>query len=152
MNSYKHKSSLIGTMKKLLSPGFIFAMMVIAMSFTHCSKEEVQQNIIILAMTNGKWQVQQFSENTLDVSPEFVPYLFQFFDNGKVQAISGTTTVTGIWTADPNARTITSSFPTGNNTLQRLNDTWKIFNNTFTLVEANPTNTGRTAYLKLVKK
>ncbi len=126
--------------------------MVIAISAAHCSKEEVQKDLIIQAMTNGKWQVQQFRENTLDVSPEFVPYLFQFYENGQVQAESGSTIVAGTWTADPNARTITSSFPTGNNTLQRLNDTWKIFNNTFTLVEANPTNTGRNAYLKLVKK
>jgi hypothetical protein len=88
----------------------------------------------------------------LDVSPEFVPYLFQFYENGQVKAENGSTIVTGSWTADPSARTITSTFPTGNNTLQRLNDTWKIFNNTFTLVEANPTNTGRNAYLKLVKK
>lgn len=139
-------------MKKLLSPGFVFLLMVIAISVAHCSKEETQKNVIIQAMTNGKWQVQKFTENTVDVSPEFGPYLFQFFENGKVQAESGTTIVTGTWTADPEARTISSSFPTGNNTLQRLNDTWKIFNNSFSLVEANPTNTGRTAYLKLVKK
>lgn len=139
-------------MKKILSPGFICVLMVIAISVAHCSKEDVQQNLILQAMTNGKWQVQQFSENAVDVSTEFVPYLFQFYENGQVQAVNGTTTVTGTWTADPNARTITSSFPAGNTTLQRLNDTWKIFNNTFTLVEANPTNTARTAYLKLVKK
>jgi hypothetical protein len=33
-----------------------------------------------------------------------------------------------------------------------LNDTWKVYNNTLTIVEANPTNTGRSAYLKLIKK
>jgi hypothetical protein len=33
-----------------------------------------------------------------------------------------------------------------------LNDTWLIYNNTFTLVEANPLNTSRNAYLKLNKK
>jgi hypothetical protein len=148
----KYTSSFLDTMKKLLSPGFIFTLMVIAISVAHCSKEDVQQNLILQAMTNGQWQVQSFQENTVDVSSEFVPYLFQFYENGQVQAISGTTTVAGVWTADPNARTITSSFPTGNNTLKRLNDTWKIFNNTFSLVEANPSNTGRNAYLKLVKK
>lgn len=139
-------------MKKLLSPAFISVLMVIAISVAHCSKEETQQNIIIQAMTNGKWQVQQFTENSIDVSSEFSPYLFQFYENGQVQAINGSTIITGTWAADPQARTITSSFPSGNSTLKRLNDTWKIFNNTFSLVEANPTNTTRSAYLKLVKK
>lgn len=152
MKTSIHKSTFISTMKKILSPGFICILMVIAISAAHCSKDEVQKDLIIQAMTNGKWQVQQFRESTLDVSPEFVPYLFQFYENGQVNAENGSTIVTGTWTADPSARTITSTFPTGNNTLQRLNDTWKIFNNTFTLVEANPTNTGRNAYLKLVKK
>jgi hypothetical protein len=47
------------------------------------------------------------------------------------------------WNVDCNAgaRTISCCFPGANDTLLRLNDTWKIFNNTFTLVEANPTNT-----------
>ncbi len=146
------KSVFITTMKKLLSPAFISVLMVIAISVAHCSKEETQQNIIIQAMTNGKWQVQQFTENSIDVSSEFSPYLFQFYENGQVQAINGSTIITGTWAADPQARTITSSFPSGNSTLKRLNDTWKIFNNTFSLVEANPTNTTRSAYLKLVKK
>jgi hypothetical protein len=50
------------------------------------------------------------------------------------------------------ARTITATFPSGDATVARLNDTWLIYNNTFTLVEANPLNTARNAYLKLNKK
>jgi hypothetical protein len=65
---------------------------------------------------------------------------------------NGTTVITGTWVGDTNARTITSTFPAVNNTLQRLNDTWQIFNNTLTMVEANPTSPSRSAYLKLVKK
>ena len=139
-------------MKKLFSPPTMLVLLIIAISVAHCSKKEAQKNIIIQAMTDGRWVVQQFTESTQDVSPEFTTYEFQFFDNGTVQGISGTNITTGTWTANPDARTITSVFPTGNDTLKRLNDTWKIFNNTFTLVEANPANTGRTAYLKLVKK
>jgi hypothetical protein len=139
-------------MKKLFSPPTMLVVLIIAISVAHCSKKEVQKNIIIEAMTNGKWVVQQFTESTLDVSSEFTTYEFQFFDNGTVQGIQGSVITYGTWTANPDARTISSIFPNGNDTLKRLNDTWKIFNNSFTMVEANPSNISRTAYLKLVKK
>jgi hypothetical protein len=139
-------------MKKLFSPPTMLVVLIIAISVAHCSKKEVQKNIIIQAVTNGRWVVQQFTENTLDVSSEFKTYEFQFYENGTVQGISGAVITNGSWTANPEDRTITSVFPTGNDTLKRLNDTWRIFNNSFTLVEANPTNVSRTAYLKLVKK
>ena len=139
-------------MKKLFSPPTMLVVLIIAISVAHCSKKEVQQNIIIQAMTNGRWVVQHFTENTLDVSTEFTTYEFQFYENGTVQSISGSVITNGTWTANPDARTISSIFPTGNDTLKRLNDTWKIFNNSYTLVEANPSSPTRTAYLKLIKK
>jgi hypothetical protein len=139
-------------MKKLFSPPTMLVLLIIAISVAHCSKKEVQKNIIIQAVTNGHWMVQQFTENKIDVSSEFQTYEFQFYENGTVQAISGSVITNGTWTANPDERTITSVFPTGNDTLKRLNDTWRIFNNSFTLVEANPTNVARTAYLKLIKK
>lgn len=139
-------------MKKLFSPPTMLVVLIIAISVAHCSKKEVQKNIIIQAVTNGRWVVQQFTENTLDVSTEFKTYEFQFYENGTVQAINGSVITNGSWTANPDDRTISSVFPTGNDTLKRLNDTWRIFNNSFTLVEANPTNSARSAYLKLVKK
>ena len=139
-------------MKKLFSPPTMLVMLIVAISVAHCSKKEVQKNIIIQAVTNGRWMVQTFTENTLDVSSEFQTYEFQFYENGTVQGISGSVITNGTWTANPDERTITSVFPAGNDTLKRLNDTWRIFNNSFTLVEANPTNVGRTAYLKLIKK
>lgn len=117
-----------------------------------CSKEDVQKNIIIQAMTSGRWVVTTFTESGSDYSGDFTPWEFQFYENGTVQGIKGSTTINGTWTANPDARTITSAFPAGDATLTRLNDTWLIFNNTFVLVEANPLNTARNAYLKLNKK
>lgn len=139
-------------MKKLFSPPTMLVVLIIAISVAHCSKKEVQQNIIIQAMTNGHWVVQHFTENTLDVTSEFQPYEFQFYENGSVQSINGTVITNGTWTASPDERTISAIFPSSNDTLKRLNDTWKVFNNSFTYVEANPSNVSRTAYLKLVKK
>lgn len=127
-------------------------LLLMAFSAVRCSKEEIQKDLVVSAMTNGRWLVQQFTEAGTDVSSEFSPWEFQFLENGQVQAISGATVITGTWIADANARTISSTFPSGNATLLRLNDNWRIFNNTFTLVEANPVSGSRTAYLKLVKK
>lgn len=117
-----------------------------------CSKEDVQKDIILKAMTSGRWIVATFTETGSDFSADFTPWEFQFFENETVQAINGTTTISGSWTANVDARTITATFPPGDATVARLNDTWLIYNNTFTLVEANPLNTARNAYLKLNKK
>lgn len=123
-----------------------------SLTMLNCSKENVQKNILVDAITNGRWLVTEFTENTTNYTPDFAVYEFQFFENGTVQAIEGTTITNGTWVADINARTITASFTVANPTLGRLNDNWKIINSTLTLVEANPVNASRIAYLKLNKK
>jgi len=141
-------------MRKLFSPSFILVLLIISISIAHCAKkkEEIQRNLVIDVMTSGRWEVRVFTENSQDLSAEFGSYEFQFFENGTVQGISGSSVTNGTWIGDANALTIFSNFPTANDTIIRLNDTWKITKNTLTLVEAKPVNTGRTAYLKLVKK
>ncbi|TAH02480.1 MAG: hypothetical protein EAZ17_03600 [Sphingobacteriales bacterium] len=138
------------TNKHLIALIFIF--LPAGLLLSGCSKEDVQKDIILKAMTSGRWIVSTFTETGSDFSADFTPWEFQFFENETVQAIKGTTTITGSWTANVDARTITASFPAGDATVARLNDTWLIYNNTFTLVEANPLNTSRNAYLKLNKK
>jgi hypothetical protein len=142
------------SMRKLFSPSFILVLLIISISIAHCAKkkEEIQRNLVIDVMTSGRWEVRVFTENSQDLSAEFGSYEFQFFENGTVQGISGSSVTNGTWIGDANALTIFSNFPTANDTIIRLNDTWKITKNTLTLVEAKPVNTGRTAYLKLVKK
>jgi len=141
-------------MRNLYSAKFVLILLIISISIAHCAKkkEEIQKDLVIGVITNGRWLVQYFSENTTDVSNEFTNYEFQFLENGSVQAINGSVITTGNWVGDANALTIYANFPSGSNTILRLNETWKITNNTLKLVEAIPANPGRTAYLKLVKK
>jgi hypothetical protein len=141
-------------MKNLYSAKFILLLLLISISIAHCAKkvEEIQKDLVIQVMTSGRWLVQNFSENTVDVSNEFTNYEFQFFENGTVQAINGAVISTGTWVGNASALTIYTNFPVGSIPIIRLNDTWKITNNTLSLVEAIPSNAGRTAYLKLVKK
>lgn len=142
------------SMKKLFTPPFALVLVIISISIAHCAKkiDEIQKDFVMDVMTSGKWKVEVFSEDNNDLSATFVPYEFQFYENGTVQGINGSNVINGTWVGDANALTIYSNFPSGNDTIIRLNDTWKITNNTLTKVEARPVNTGRNAYLKLVKK
>ena len=119
-----------------------------------CNKslEEQGKDLIIGIMTDGRWVVQNFAEQGVDLSSEFNGYVFQFLENGTVQGIKGSAVTEGTWSASAASYTITSDFPTGDATLKRLNDTWKITNSTLRSVEAKPNNGGRNAYLKLSKQ
>lgn len=141
-------------MRKLFTPPFALILIIISISIAHCAKtvDEIKKDFVIEVMTSGRWVVETFSENSVDRSADFSPYEFQFYENGTVQGINGTAITNGNWVGDAGALTIYSNFPSGNDTIIRLNDTWKITRNTLNLVEARPVNTGRNAFLKLVKK
>jgi hypothetical protein len=142
------------SMKKLFTPPFALLLIIISISIAHCAKavEDLKRDFVVDVMTSGRWVVEEFSENGTDLSVEFDPFEFQFFENGTVQGIRGAAVTNGTWVGDAGALTIYSNFPAGNDTIIRLNDTWKITRNTLSLVEARPVNTGRNAFLKLVKK
>jgi hypothetical protein len=95
----------------------IFILLPAALLVNGCSKEDVQKDIILKAMTSGRWIVSTFTETGSDFSAEFTPWEFQFFENETVQAIKGGTTITGSWTANADARTITATFPSGDATV-----------------------------------
>ena len=115
-------------------------------------KEHLARRLILSAMTDGRWLVDKFTEDTEDITASFSGYEFQFKADGKVYAILGAGQEEGTWVGDVNALTIFSNFPGAIAPLSSLNDTWKITNNTTKLVEAIPVNSTRKAYLKLVKK
>ncbi len=120
-----------------------------------CKKtiESVQENIVIKAMTDGQWHVTKFKRDTADVTASFSPYLFQFRADNSVEAINtGTVESKGAWSADAAAKTIASSFGNGAAaTLQLLNGTWAITNNSWTFVEASQTVNGEARTLRLDK-
>lgn len=130
--------------------------LVFSLSGLHCkkAKEDIERKLIISAMTSGIWIVQNFSYDDTDITAAFNSYEFQFKEDGKVFALKTLTSeqIEGSWEGDMNNLTIYSNFPGAEEPLLRLNDTWKIINNTMKLVEAKPFNVNRTAYLKLVKK
>jgi hypothetical protein len=120
-----------------------------------CSKEkkqEIQENLVIQAMTNGQWKVSSFNKGGTDITTEFNLYKFQFYTNLTVDAIkSGVVEKSGTWNADANAHTITSNFAAVSEPLANLNGTWTITSTTWTSVNATQTVSGEIRNLRLDK-
>ena len=145
-------SAGVPTAKKML-----LAILFTGMAFfsSSCKKaiEQQQRNVIIDAMTNGRWYVEQYKENTADLTADFLGYEFQFYENGNVDGIKNTISKSGTWTTDISNYTITAVFPANaGDTLKRLNYTWKITDSYLDYVEAKTTAAGGDNILHLRKK
>ena len=133
----------------------IMLMVLLVTGVTGCKKAAVEnaRRVLLDLMTNGRWIVQTFTESGTDLSGEYATWEFQFYENGTVDGLNGTQKVSGTWAVDEIRLTIQSNFPAGSPAaLLRLSETWNITKTTLTYVEARPSNTNRTAYLKLVRK
>jgi hypothetical protein len=129
--------------------------LIILLGLFGCKKqiEQIQNDLVIQAMTTGQWKMVSFIDGSTDVSSNFAPYTFQFKTDYTVDAINNSAVETsGTWGADADAKTITSNFSTqANNPLPLLNGTWKITKNSWTYVEANMTVSGILRTLRLEK-
>lgn len=115
-------------------------------------KENIQEDMVIKAMTDGQWRVSSFTKGAEDKTTDFSPYRFQFRSNNTVEAINnGNKERSGTWEADPNNRTITSNFSNATAPVVLLNGTWKITNNSWTFVEASQTVNGEVLKLRIDK-
>lgn len=115
-----------------------------------CKKaiEKKKEQIIIAAVTNGRWVVSQFNNNGTDITTTFAGYEFQFYEAGTVDAFWSANKNTGTWVGDVNALTITANFTAANDTLQQLNEVWKITDSDWDYVRANGANGTKLLYLK----
>jgi hypothetical protein len=115
----------------LLKGLLLLAVASLALCSSSCKK------IIMDAMTNGRWYVELYTSNTLDLTSQFSGYEFQFYDNGNVDGIINNQARPGTWTADISNYTITANFPASSgDTLKLLNYTWKLTDSYLDYVEA----------------
>lgn len=128
--------------------------MFIAISAMGCKKiqEDLGLRFLMNAMTNGRWLVGVYTKDEVDETAAFEGYEFQFTEDNKVSAITASGEVKGTWSANLNEKTIESKFPVINMPLIRLNEKFRVINNTPKLVEAHPVDESKNVYLKLVKK
>lgn len=105
------------------------------------------------AIVTGRWYVSEYKVNTTDVTTEFAGYEFQFYGNSTVDAINGTSTISGTWSGDANSLTITANFATSVGLpLTRLNGVWKWTDSDWSYIKTFYVNGPDTYYLSLRKK
>ena len=120
-----------------------------------CKKtiEKKQQDLVMAAITSGRWYVSEYLAGTTNLTAEFEGYEFQFHDNGSVDGIKGSSSTQGTWSADANNYTITSAFSgSAGLPLTRLNGIWKWTDSDWSYIKTYYVNGAETYYLSLRKK
>jgi hypothetical protein len=119
-----------------------------------CQKtiEKKAEDAIIKAMTDGQWEIKNFTTNGTDITSDFTGYKFRYLSNYTVEAIkNGVVEKTGDWQGDAAAMNITAHFPNAINPLLLLNGVWHITDNSWTYVKATMTVGSEIRTLRLDK-
>lgn len=135
---------------------FSFSLLVL----TSCKKivkrtqEEIAETLIVKAITDGRWTVSVYKDDTNDYLSEFSGYEFQFKTDRTVDAIKNSATEsTGTWNEDKVNIAIIADYPASSTlTLQRLDGNWKLKDSNWTWVKAQQTINGQLVTLELRKK
>jgi hypothetical protein len=135
-------------MKKL----FIIALLILPFLSCKKTKENIAQDLVIEAMTNGQWVITKFTLNGSNITADFSPYKFQYYSNKTVDAIkNGSTEKTGNWDGNATDMTTWANFLNVSYPLNLINGTWHITNNSWTFVEASQTSGTDVKTLRLDK-
>lgn len=140
-------------MKKILLPLIVlFLLNTGCKKFVQKTQEQVAEDLIVKAMTEGQWIVLSYNDGTEYVS-EFADYKFQFKTDRTVDAVKNSAIEsTGTWQGDGYKQEITADYPVSAAiTLQRLDGIWKIAASTWTSVRATQTINGKLTTLELKK-
>jgi hypothetical protein len=127
---------------------------ILSFVFTGCKKtvENVQQDLVILAMTDGQWGVTNFIQNGNNITADFATYKFKYYSNKTVDAIkSGTVEKTGTWDGNATTMTTWANFISPAYPLNLINGSWHIDRNSWTYVEATQVTGTETRTMRLDK-
>lgn len=130
----------------------IFTLFILANS---CKKaaENVQEDLVIKAMTDGQWAITNFVHNGTTITADFATYRFKYYSNKTVDAInSGTVEKTGTWDGNAGTMTTSASFTAAVYPLSLINGSWNILNNGWTYVVASQTIGMETKTMRLDKQ
>lgn len=135
-------------MKKLT----LIAVFVLLMTGCKKAVEDIQQDLVIRAMTDGQWAITSFTLNGSDITADFTNYRFKYYSNKTVDAIkNGTTEKTGTWDGNANTMTTWANFTAASYPLSLINGSWLITRNSWTYVEASQTNGTEVKNMRLDK-
>jgi hypothetical protein len=133
----------------------LFTLFLVAFTVGSCGRtvEQIGEDLVIKAMTDGQWKVTKFTQNGADITSSFSSYKFQYYSNKTVDAINnGVTERTGNWDGNATAMTTWANFAGATNPIALINGTWNITKNSWTYVEATQTNGTETKTLRLDKQ
>lgn len=140
---------LTGNMKKL---AFILGLVML---LAGCKKtvEQIQQDLVIQAMTDGQWAITIFTVNGTNITTDFTNYRFKYYSNRTVDAInSGTVEKTGTWDGNATTMTTSANFTAAAYPLTLINGNWLITRNSWTYVEATQTSGADIKTMRLEKQ
>jgi hypothetical protein len=133
----------------------LFTLFTLLILFSGCKKavENIAEDLVIKAMTDGQWVITSFTQNGMDITSSFSGYKFQYYSNRTVDAIkNGVTERTGNWDGNATNMTTWANFPGAPNPISLINGTWNITRNSWTYVEASQTNGTEVKTLRLDKQ
>ncbi|MEO6612366.1 MAG: hypothetical protein ABIT05_06495 [Chitinophagaceae bacterium] len=116
------------------------------------TKEQIAEDLVVKAMTDGQWHITNFVNNGTNITADFTNYKFQYYSNRTVDAINnGSVEKTGTWNGDATAMTTYANFVSPAYPLNLINGTWHIDRNSWTFVEATQTVGTEIRVMKLEK-
>ena len=138
-------------MKKLIP---IFGLSLLLLTTSSCKKaiENKKEDLVMSAITDGVWIVEQYIEGTTDISTDFVNYDFKFNNDGTVTGSKTPDVISGTWSGNVTNYSITSNFPSASDPIQKMNGIWKITDSYWDYVVAEMSTASGTNILHLRKK
>jgi hypothetical protein len=138
---------------KKLQPLILTGCLALFISMS-CKKaiEKKAQDMIMDAITNGEWIVEQYIEGGNNISIQFLNYSFRFYENGTLTGTISNTVTEGTWAPNATEYTIVAEFPTAPDPLKKLNGLWKIKDSYWDFVKAERATASGTDVLMLRKK
>ncbi|MBO9198946.1 MULTISPECIES: hypothetical protein [Niastella] len=135
-------------LKPLVLAGFL------ALFSMSCKKiiEKKVQDMVMDAITHGEWIVEQYFEDSNNLSSQFLDYRFKFNEDGTLIGTTSSGSTDGTWAPNLSDYTITSDFPTAADPLKKLNGLWKIKDSGWDYVKAEMSTPDGTRLLTLRKK
>jgi len=136
-------------MKKLA----LFLVVIIILSSCKKAVQNTQEDLVLMAMTDGRWKITSFTRNGNDITSDFTNYRFKYYSNKTVDAINnGVVEQTGQWDGSSTAHTTWANFTAAIHPIVLINGTWNIMNNSWTYVTASQTSGSDTKIMRLDKE
>ncbi len=137
-----------------MKPILIFIFLITILPGCKKTIENIQEDLVIKAMTDGQWAITSFTNAGVNITSDFSVYRFKYYNNPKkVDAInSGTVEKTGDWGGNSSGMTTWANFNGAVYPLMLINGTWNITRNSWTYVEAYQTVGSETRIMRLDKQ